>query len=151
MATTKYGGKTIQELSAFTDSIRITHADLTAAATTQTLTKDIKAGQQIRNVVFKLHTAFDGASTSSLKLDVGYGGNADGFVDDNEIHKDATEVNFGPLAYEVNTGMVFFQDDTIDILFTASGGNLSTLTAGDIEIFFNIIDINGVSEDFKNS
>lgn len=151
MATTKYGGKSIQELSAFTDSIRITHADLTAASTTQTLTKDIKAGQQIRNVAFKLHTPFDGASTSSLKLDVGYGGNPDGFVDDNEIHKDATEVNFGPLGYEANTGIVFFQDDTVDILFTATGGNLSTLTTGDIEIFFNIIDINSVSDDFKNS
>ena len=151
MATTKYGGKSIQELAAFTDSIRITHADLTADALTQTITKDMKAGQQIRNIAFKLHTAFDGASTSSLKLDVGYGGNPDGYIDDNEIHKDATEVLFGPLGYEANTGMVFFADDTIDILFTATGGNLSTLTTGDIEIFFNIIDINSVSDDFKNS
>ena len=153
MATTKYGGKTIQELSAYTDSIRITHADLTAAATTQTLTKAVKAGDQVRSVAYKLHTAFDGGATSALKLNVGDGDDPDGYIDNPEIHLDATEVMFGPqgLGAEILVGKVYAADDTIDILFTATGANVSVLTAGEIEIFFNIIDINNVSDDFKNS
>ena len=90
MATENYNGKTINELAGYTDSIRITHEDLTAAATTQTITKTVKAGSQVRSVAFKVHTAFDGGATSALKLDVGDGDDADGFIDNNEIHVDAT-------------------------------------------------------------
>ena len=148
MATTNYNGKSIQELAAYTDSIRITHSDLTAAATTQTITKTVKAGQQVRGVAFKVHTAFDGGSTSALKLDVGDGVDADGYIDNEEIHADATEVLFGPALDGLLTGKTYAADDTIDILFTATGANLSVLTAGEVEIVFNIISLNDVSAGF---
>ena len=35
-------------------------------------------------------------------------------------------------------------DDTIDFLFTGSG-NVDTATAGDIEIFFNIFDVDSIA------
>tara|TARA_R110002012_G_C11359806_1_gene580721 strand:+ start:118 stop:570 length:453 start_codon:yes stop_codon:yes gene_type:complete len=148
MATTNYNGKSIQELAAYTDSIRITHADLTAAATTQTITKTVKAGQQVRGVAFKVHTAFDGGATSALKLDVGDGVDADGYIDNEEIHADATEVLFGPALDGLLTGKTYAADDTIDILFTATGANVSVLDAGEVEIVFNIINLNEVSAGF---
>jgi len=153
MATTKYGGKSIQELSAYTDSIRITHADLTASSTTQTIQKDVKAGDQVRSVAYKLHTSFDGGATSALTLNVGDGSDTDRFIDDPSIHADASAIVFGPQPVPAtnSVGKVYAVDDTIDILFTATGANVSVLTAGDIEIFFNIININNVSDDFKNS
>ena len=153
MATTKYGGKSIQELSAYTDSIRITHADLTASSTTQTIQKDVKAGDQVRFVAYKLHTSFDGGATSALTLNVGDGSDLDRFIDNPSIHADASAIVFGPqvLPGTDSIGKVYAVDDTIDILFTATGANVSVLTAGDIEIFFNIININNVSDDFKNS
>ena len=148
MAITKYNGKSIQELAAYTDSIRITHADLTAAATTQTITKTVKAGQQIRGVAFKVHTAFNGGATSALSLDVGDGVDADGYIDGEEIHADATEVLFGPVLGGLLNGKTYAVDDTIDILFTATGANLSVLDAGEVEILFNVINLNDVSTGF---
>ena len=148
MATENYNGKSIQELASYTDSIRITHEDLTAAAGNQTITKTVKAGQQVRGVAFKVHTAFDGGTTSALKLDVGDGDDADGYIDNEEIHVDATEVLFGPALDGVLTGKTYAADGTINILFTATGGNVSLLDAGEVEIFFNIISLNDVSADF---
>ncbi len=150
MATENYNGKTINELAGYTDSIRITHEDLTAAAGNQTITKTVKAGSQVRSVAFKVHTAFDGGATSALKLDVGDGDDADGFIDNNEIHVDATEVLYGPALDGVMTGKTYAVDDTIDILFTATGANVSVLDAGEVEIFFNIINLDNVSADFAS-
>ena len=74
-----------------------------------------------------------------LKLDVGDGDDADGYIDNEEIHVDATEVLFGPALDGVLTGKTYAADDTIDILFSATGANVSVLDAGEVEIFFNII------------
>ena len=137
-------GKTIQELTGFTDSIRITHTDLTEAATTETIDFAVKAGQQVRNVAFKLHTAFDGGATSNLTLKVGDGTDTDAFINASVIHADATEENFGPsVAATVGgkLGKVYAADGNINILFTATGANVSVLDAGDIEIFFNLVDV----------
>ena len=95
MATTNYNGKSIQELASYTDSIRITHADLTASAANQTITKAVKAGQQVRDVAYKLHTQFAGHG-ATLKLDVGDGNDNDGYIDNHEIHASGTTLDFGP-------------------------------------------------------
>ena len=133
--------KTIQGLSTYTDSIRFTTDDLTTAGTTQTLTLDIKAGQQVRSVSYKLHTAFSGGSATSVTIDVGDGTDPDGYVDAESIF---TGVNaYGPSAADAELGIIgktYAVDDTIDFLFT-SDVNVNALTAGDIEIFFNIVDI----------
>ena len=150
MATENYNGKSINELAGYTDSIRITHEDLTAASTTETITKSVKAGTQVRSVAFKVHTAFDGGATSALKLDVGDGDDADGFIDNEEIHADGTEVLYGPALDGVMTGKTYAADDNIDIKFTATGANVSVLDAGEVEILFNIINIDNVSADFAN-
>lgn len=137
-------GQTIQELTGFTDSIRITVADLSAAATTETINLAVKAGTQVRNVAFKLHTAFDGGSTSNLTLQVGDGVDTDAFISNSIIHLDATEENFGPsVAGGVGgkLGKAYAADGDINMLFTSTGANISTLTAGDIEIFFNLVQV----------
>lgn len=148
MATTNYGGNSINELASYTDAIRITHEDLTTAGPAQTITKDVKAGEQIRSVAFKVNTAFNGGATSALALDVGDGDDPDGYVDGEEIHADASEVLFGPALDGLLTGKTYAVDDTIDIKFTATGGNVSLLDAGDIEIYFNIVNINEISSGF---
>tara|TARA_S200002703_G_scaffold93632_1_gene80842 strand:+ start:709 stop:1170 length:462 start_codon:yes stop_codon:yes gene_type:complete len=152
MATTNplKNGKTIQELSAYTDSIRIKAADLTAAGLTQTIQFPVKAGQQIRGVGFKLITPFDGGNTSSLTLTAGDSQNsdADGFFAANQIHADATEVFYGPAAGNgAKVGMTFSADGNVNLLFTVVGSdNLVGVNVGDIEVFFNIIDLDSVAE-----
>ena len=137
------GDKTIQGLSTYTDSIRITHADLTTAGTSQTLTLAVKAGQQVRAVAYKLHTAFSGGSLSSFVIDVG-DTDVDGYIDNADVFTGAGA--FGPagIAAEILAGKVYADDDTIDIKFTGSG-NVNTATAGDIEIFFNIFDVDSIA------
>jgi len=138
------GDKTIQGLSTYTDSIRITHEDLTTAGTSQTLTLAVKAGQQVRAVAYKLHTAFSGGSLSSFVIDVGDGANDDGYIDNTDVFTGAG--SFGPaaIAAEILAGKVYAADDTIDIKFTGSG-NVNTADAGDIEIFFNIFDVDSIA------
>ena len=151
MATTNYNGKSIQELASYTDSIRITHADLTASAANQTITKTVKAGQQVRDVAYKLHTQFAGHG-ATLKLDVGDGNDDDGYIDDHEIHASGTTLDFGPAGTAVPAlqGIVYAADDTIDIKFTINTGNVSQLTSGEVEILFNIVNINDVSAGFAS-
>lgn len=138
-------GKSIQELATYTDSIRFTHEDLTTAGTSQTLTLAIKAGQQVRSVAYKLHTAFSGGSLSSFVLDAGDAVDADGYIDNESIFTGANA--YGPDAVDAAAsiiGKVYPADGTIDFVFTGSG-NVNTATAGDIEIFFNIVDIDSVA------
>ena len=139
------GDKTIQGLSTYTDSIRITHADLTASANNQTIEFDVKAGQQVRAVAYKLHTAFSGGSLSSFVIDVGDATqDADGYIDNVSVF--TAGAAFGPTGTvaEIMAGKVYAADDKIDIKFTGSG-NVNTATAGDIEIFFNIFDIDSIA------
>ena len=134
-------GQTIQELTGYTDSIRFTTDDLTTAGTTQTLTLDIKAGQQVRSVAYKLHTAFSGGSATSVTIDVGDSTDPDGYIDAESIFTGGNA--YGPSAADAELGIkgkVYAVDDTIDFLFT-SDVNVNALTAGDIEIFFNIVDV----------
>ena len=95
----------------YSDVLVVKHGDLTASSTTQTVTLAIPAGGIVRAVGFYLEEAFDGGSTSSLKIDVGDGSDADGFVD---------------------------SADTIDVLFTATGANLSELDAGKVRIYVDM-------------
>ena len=152
MATTNYGGNSINELASYTDSIRITHADLTASAANQTITKAVKAGQQVRDVAYVLHTAFSGHG-ATLKLNVGDGNDDDGYIDNHEIHASGTTLNFGPAgtAAPALGGIVYAADDTIDIKFTINTGNVSQLTAGDVEIMFNVVNLNEISTGFESS
>lgn len=137
--------KSIQEIATYTDSIRFTTSDLTTAGTTQTLTLDVKAGQQVRGVAYKLHTAFSGGSATSVTIDVGDGVDPDGYIDAEDIFTGGNA--YGPDAVDAEAGIlgkVYAVDDTIDFLFT-SDVNVNALTAGDIEILFNIIDIDSVA------
>ena len=138
------GDKTIQGLSTYTDSIRITHEDLTTAGTSQTLNASfpVKAGQQVRAVAYKLHTAFSGGSLSAFVIDVGDGDDTDGYIDNVDVFTGAGA--FGPGVDGVMTGKTYAANDNIDFKFTGSH-NVDTATAGDIEIFFNIFDVDSIA------
>lgn len=141
----------VQELSnGFTHKAVITAADLNdTAATTKTLNlvTNLIHGHFVRDAAFYLPTPFDGGATSALSLDVGYdlaagSDDPDAFLDAYEIHLDATEVlagdGNGAVFATLRTGHVFQENATITALFTATGGNLSLLTAGEVWIYLNV-------------
>lgn len=138
-----------QEARRFTHRIEIDFSDLSAAATTKTL--DLVTGLGVGDIVlgaaYKLETPFDGGATSALALDVGYDlaagtDDPDAILDNYQIHLDSTEVlagdGNGAIFATLRTGYAFLESAKITALFTATGANLSELTAGKVIIWLEI-------------
>jgi hypothetical protein len=132
-----------------------------SAADSDTLTFPIAAIPQysiVDSVGFRLVTPFnDDAGGTSLTLQLGDTGDADGFVTATQIHLDGTEVFIA-----ANTGAYFTGSDstsptpettanvikgktyttanTLEALFTPSGYKLDECTAGEVKIFARIVD-----------
>jgi hypothetical protein len=109
----------------------------------------------VESVGFRLVTPFnDDAGGTSLTLQLGDTGDADGFVTATQIHLDGTEVfiaaNTG--AYFTGTddntdttanvikGKTYTTANTLEALFTPSGYKLDEMTAGEVKIFARIVD-----------
>ena len=95
----------------------------------------------VRGAWFDLVTPFDGGATSELTVQFGYDlaagtDDADAFIAATSVHLDATEI----LASN-GTGTKLAAQEAFDleVLFTATGANLSTLTAGQINLYFDWI------------
>jgi len=136
----------------WSDFLIIKHGDLTAAATTQTFTLPVPAGGIVYDVGVYLETAFDGGSISSLKIDVGDGTDADGYIDNIEIAVDGTEIIYttsngvllkdaGASSVNLHQGKIYTTADTIDILLTGSH-NVDTLDAGKVIVFVDMKRLN---------
>jgi len=140
---------TVAELATgWTHVFVIPFTDLnTTAATTKTITLlSLAVGDIVRNAAFCLTTPFDGGATSALSLDVGHNGatvdDPDSLLDAYEIHLDATEILAGDAngaAFAtLRTGFAPQEAADIEALFTATGGNLTLLTQGEIRIYLNV-------------
>lgn len=105
----------------------------------------------ITKVAFYLVTAFDGASSSDLTIEVG-DADDDGYIAASIIHLDATEVSSG-----INSG-AYFNDGTTDntvngkvwdaaadttmtATFNPTGDSLTDFTAGEVRVMAQIIDL----------
>jgi len=142
-----------EALLGFTHKYKITYADVAAIVGATTAGAiDLQSyvpGIAFRDAAYRLVTAFDGGATSALAFDLGYNGGTtddpDGLLDNYEIHADATEVAYG-LANgadfaTLKTGYVALDSGSLQATFTATGANLSTLTAGEIEILVKRVDL----------
>jgi hypothetical protein len=136
----------------WTDFLTVKHGDLTAENTTQSFTIPIPAGGIVYDVGVYLETAFDGGSISSLKIDVGDGSDADGYIDNIEIAVDATEVTYtlsngvylkdaDASTVNLHQGKLYTSADTIDILFTGSH-NVDTLDTGKVTVWVDMKRLN---------
>lgn len=133
----------------------IDYTDLNdTAGTTKTLTVTIPADHWVRGGFHVLESDFtDGAATmSSLVYTVGDGADADLYMTSTEVEVTGTEVDGkGPTpgsgAAATPTGKYYASADTLDIAFTATGANLSTLTGGKLRYFFSLVDIKGLKKD----
>lgn len=154
-----------------THRIAVDYAKLAETAdTTVTLTiADYLARDVVGDAFFDLATPFDGGATSALKVDFGYNGattdDADAFLDNIEVHVDATEVlasvgakptvgsetvdgTYGThestVISELVTGVTalynrkvaLVEAGDLELVFTATGANLSALTTGTLYIYY---------------
>ena len=107
------------------------------------------AGTIVQQAAYRLVTAFDGGATSALALDVGHNGattdDPDSFLDNYEVHADATEITAGDgngaVFATLRTGYAALDAGNYEATFTATGANLSTITSGEIHIFLKIVDL----------
>jgi len=129
----------------------ITYSDLTAAATTETVEAiSLPINSVVTQVAFVLDTEFDGGATSELTIQVGDGTDPNGYITAKSVHADATSVatgivdgaylNDGTTNNTVN-GKQYAAADTLDVLFTATGANVSVLTAGQVRVIVSYIDL----------
>ena len=137
----------------FTKKFIVTHADLTESSdrTAQTLTFPLHAGQIVRNVSYKLVTAFnDSGGGDELDVEVGDTADPNGFLTDTQgdLHADQTPDTYGDGAgvYTAAAGKVYNEADTLDFKFFPDRANntpysLAELNAGEIHFYVNILDL----------
>ena len=137
-------------LQGFTHSITFKHgatfaSDTATAGTVKTYS--VPAGSIITDVAVHRITPFTGGSISDVRLDIGYGGDGagtiDDFIDDFDLFDGTTyrAWNSGAKLIGGSTakGHEFTADDTIDIEFTPSGAGMDEATAGEVVILFRIL------------
>lgn len=121
-----------------THIVKVVSTDLTAAATTQTLpilpaTGTLPAGTIVECIGHRVVTAFAGPSISAVTLQVGDGGDTDRLC--TSALDDLIAAGFTAVPRSVTTQpFCLASADAIDALFTATGANLSVLTAGEVHI-----------------
>ena len=131
-----------------THEMIVDYSDLTdTAGTTKTFTFTLPAGSLVLGGPHILETDFtDGAATmSSLVYIVGDGDNDDIYLSSTEVETTGTEVDY---KVATNTGIphgkVYASADTLDVKFTATGANLSTLTGGKLRYLFKLTNLAGL-------
>lgn len=141
-----------QAHSGFSHRFTVDYTDFTAAATTQVfqLLNSLPRGTMVTAAAFELETPFDGGATSALAMDVGYDllagtDDPDAFLDNYEVHLDATEVlagdGNGAVFATLRTGYVSQEQMDLEVLFTATGANVTALTAGKVHIYLKVVEL----------
>jgi len=133
--------------SGFTHKWIITHEDLTAAATTETLqlADNITAGYLVQEAAFRVVTGFTGGSLSTMVIDVGYdlasgSDDADAFIDNVNVFAAGGGDGNGAVFATLRTGYYFAEGASVEVLFTGSH-NVGTATAGEVHIYLRMIDL----------
>ena len=139
----------------YTHKSVVTFADFTALGAVASGTVALAtytAGLGCTKAAYRLVTAFDGGATSALALDVGHNGattdDPDSILDNYEVHSTGTEIFFGDgngaVFATLRTGYYPLDAGTYEALFTATGGNLNALTAGEVNIYLRLEDLTKV-------
>jgi len=134
--------------SGFSHVVMIDYTDLnTTAGTTKTLEilPGMKLGSLVDKAAMYLETGFVGASITNLLLEVGWDStadDADGLLAGYEVATAGTEIlagdGDGAAFATLRTGFAFVAAGEIEALFTATGANLTALTAGRVHIFLHV-------------
>ena len=130
--------------------VKVTHADLTEAAanTVQALTVTVPAGFAVgNNGLFKLKTTFSDSLDAAFNvttLGIGDNTSATTWMTAKELNVNGTEITFG--AFTATAGKAYPAADTLKLTFTSMAAKaLLTLDAGEVHIFFRLVDLNKAS------
>ncbi len=137
-----------ERATGWTHQFKIPYTDMTGtAATTLAIPLlTLAVGDIVRNAAFYLKTGFVGAAVTNLTLQVGWNGAAvddpDGLIEAAELATAGTEILAGDatgVAFATKrTGFAPQETSAIEALFTATGANLTVLTAGEVWVYLNV-------------
>lgn len=140
-----------ERVRGFSHVFKITHADLsgTAATTKAQALVTLPVGSLVRNAAFYLKTGFVGASVTNLTLELGWNGatvdDPNGLIEAAELATAGTEILAGDatgVAFATKrTGFAPQESAGIEALFTATGANLTALTAGEVWVALDVVDL----------
>ena len=156
MATiTKLSDQETRE-SGYTHKAVIAFTDLTGTAAT-TKTESLLTGLGVGNIItgaaFRRASGFVGASVTNLTMAVGYDlaagtDDPDGIIEAVELATAGTEILAGDATGVIfatkRTGFAPQEGCTVTALFTATGANLSVLTAGEVHVFISVVDLSKI-------
>lgn len=143
----------IQELSAvemartgFTHRANISYAngDFTAAATTQTYTlATLAAGHIVQNFAHRLITALSGGSVSAAVVLGGKTGTTNAYLTSTDVFTGSTVLAKAGDGASFNQagGEAFVGASALILTLTTTTANVSTLTAGEIVVYFSLIQL----------
>jgi hypothetical protein len=145
-----------QIASGFTHRVKVVAADLTDTDTAQTLQlfpqtsgKTLPAGTVVWRAGLRLATAFDAsgdAAIDSLTVIVGDGSDDNRLIASTQLAVDGTEILYAVTANAVDTlPYAYLAADTIDAIFTCSGGaspTLAEIDSGEVYIYLALADLN---------
>ena len=148
-------------LTGFTHYAVFKHTDFDGDSAAGGIVKEfsVPAGSLLTDVAVHKVTNFTGGSISDCRLDIGYGGDGagtiDDFIDDADIfdgdeyvHNTGAElvVNEGGSDTTETATFLFSSADTIDIEFTPTGDTMKNATAGEVVVKFKILSLSQDSE-----
>jgi hypothetical protein len=134
----------------FTHKQVLTYADVTGKTSGTAFdiypslgTTTFPVGTKVNEVALRLKTLFVSASMTECDITIGDGGDADRFLNSSSIGGTNTPPTAGVwyISDMAKTPYVFTAADTIEAVITVTGGSLATLTAGEIEIYYNLSDV----------
>jgi len=129
----------------FTHKITITHTNMDSGWTSGSALGifTVAANQVVARAAFRLVTAFSGGGTTALAFKLGDGNDDDRFSVSKSVHNNDTPVT----AWSSNAATLpyaYTGADTVDAIFTATDGTLAGLTAGEINIYLQVVDLGKV-------
>lgn len=137
--------------SGFSHVYTVPYTELTdTASTTKTidLLANLPVGTLVDKAALYLESGFVGASVTNLLCEVGWNSAADdpdGLLAGYEIATAGTEIlagdGDGAAFATLRTGYAFVATGDIEAVFTATGANLTALTAGKVHILLHVVDM----------
>lgn len=124
----------------YTDLTDTAATSLTTAIFPETDSTTFPIGCQVQVLGCKVSTAFAGGAVSALTLKIGDGGDDDRYM--TTTYGDLFTATHRAIPAGVTTQpYVYAAADTVDAIFTATGANLTALTAGQVDIYLKFLPV----------
>ena len=126
--------------------ISYANGDFTAAATSQSWTlAALVAGHKIANAFLRVPTLLSGGSVSAASVTVGDTGTANAFITATDVFTGGVIAKAGDGAgFNQAGGKMYVSASNLVVALGTTTANVSTLTAGELDVYFSLAQTNNV-------